>query len=410
MDYDISDIISALKLNGGDAKSAVEYLAGPKAVKRAADTADESVQPAEKRQRVEFYKPEIKKFLEEKFNLSSDEAEREAIRIHEVYSVSEEKEDDSKEEVMPVAAPVDDKNLPNLNKWKGRNIVQFKTIQPYQRMPNVVQHLPHAPYYGLLLTMNNAVSKVETDRFRDEVLRQIQIDRVISNNWENKTVEQLDDQGDPVVLFKGDVNSQGGNYGRVNPETRVTLNVGMDYFYTNIYNRGVTFDYPNDVVLYAKSFIPIVDEFVRNTWPYANIPLPGPPNNILINYYADREGNIGAHNDKVGPHMDENTSPVVMISIGAQRKWRVAPQSSEVYDKKINFDTINGQITIMYEPMQQYWTHELPKLTPVPYIDSKGKKVEDRISLTYRWLRPVSRNETLSEKQKRLGRMARRPS
>lgn len=415
------DALEVLKLTNGDIEAAAELLAGPGIKRTSGQRSDDegdyggADQPALRRQRITDYDPRIKEFLEQRLNLPSDTAETEAQKIHQLYYQQEEEE--SKEEVMPPDPEIidltlgeEDRSLPNLNAWRAREVTRFKKYLPHKQMPNVVQHLPRAPHYGLLLTKNGAISQAETDQFRDIVMRQVRADRALSNNWENKTVEQLDDYGDPIVLFKGDVNSMGSNYGRVKPETRVTLNVGMDYIYSDIVNRGVAFDNTADVVQYAQRFIPVVDEFVRNTWPYANTPLPGSPNNILINYYSDRESYIGAHNDKVAPHMNPDTSPVVMISIGAQRRWNVIPQFSKVYEKKIEFDTVNGQIAIMYEPMQQYWKHALPKRSPVPYYDSTGKKVEDRISLTFRWLRPVPRDESPSEKQKRLQRMVRRPS
>lgn len=260
------------------------------------------------------------------------------------------------------------------------------------------QHLP--PGHGLLYSKNlsaddQALALLKVTR------EQIANDRDISKDWTDPVVEKLDSQGHSYVFFKGDVNPFGKSFGRVDPSTRLSLNIGMPYVYSGVVNRGLPMDHPSDIVTFAKEFITYVDEFVKETWPYKDVPLPGPPNNILVNYYSNKDSNIGAHSDKVEPHEDPKTSPVVMISFGASRKWRVIPNSKAVHDKTIEFTTEHGQIAIMYEPMQQFWKHAVPKLKPIPF---NGE--EDRVSLTFRWLKNVSTEETATEKASRLKRMA----
>lgn len=430
MDYDISDVISALKLNNGDINLAAEYLAGTKrkesershSGKTPSNSDDESDQPAEKRQRVESYNPKIKKFLEERFNLPSNEAERESIRIHKTYS--------EREEDIPIAAPPDD--LRNLNVWKGRNSVQFKAFQPYQSMPNVVQHLPHAPYYGLLLSQNDSISPERCDTLFELVLNQYRLDQKRSENWKNKLIERYDLDGNPEILFKGDVRV--GHYAkddRVIPATRSTLNIGMDYVYLGVPNRGIPFSYDSELVRYVNLFRYDVAEFIKKTWPYINQPFPGLPNNVLINYYPDGDqSNIGAHSDKVNVHQNQLTSPVAMISFGAGRKWQVTPSKGNPKNNgRIYFDAGNGQMAVMYEPMQQYWSHAVPKRSDftkedpmkyslvTPYQDTRGRIVRGRISLTFRWLKSVQKinpsgipgdesGETADERAARFRRMA----
>lgn len=277
--------------------------------------------------------------------------------------------------------------------------VQFKPQMPFEGWQ---QYLPQAPYFGSLISKEDVVPNDDADTLYRLVMDQIATDAAISNDWLDPVVDEIEDDI-PKVWFKGDINSFGKPFGRVSHRTRLSLNLGEDYVYSGIPNRGVPLAFDHPLINFIREhLIPLVEQQVSETWPYANIPTPGPPNNVLINYYRDQNSNIGAHSDEVEPHMHPATSPVAMLSFGASREWVVTPKKDprgfvRLPDAdKLTFFTNHRQMAVMYEPMQQYWTHGVQ--AGVARTRARdGRK--DRVSLTFRWLRPVDRRPSPRERQ-----------
>lgn len=94
-------------------------------------------------------------------------------------------------------------------------------------------------------------------------------------------------------------------------------------------------------------------------------------NGILINRYQDGNNSIGKHSDDE-KNLDSNAG-VVMISIGAVRKFRIRSKRENGY---YDFDTKNEHCYVMCGDFQKEFTHEIP-------IEKKIK--ETRYSFTFRY-------------------------
>jgi alkylated DNA repair dioxygenase AlkB len=97
-------------------------------------------------------------------------------------------------------------------------------------------------------------------------------------------------------------------------------------------------------------------------------------NTILVNKYSDG-------NDFIGPHCDEASfnglHGVLTISLGATRTYRLTSRESAGDIKDIRVQ--HGDVLLMKDDLQWFWTHEVPK-------DPECKDM--RISLTFRRVLP----------------------
>lgn len=94
-------------------------------------------------------------------------------------------------------------------------------------------------------------------------------------------------------------------------------------------------------------------------------------NGILLNWYDGRLGHyIGKHRDSTKNMQPE--SPIVTISFGEERTFRLRPWKGEGYQ---DFMTYPGRVFVMPYATNLAWTHEIPA--------SQGA-VGRRISLTFR--------------------------
>lgn len=102
----------------------------------------------------------------------------------------------------------------------------------------------------------------------------------------------------------------------------------------------------------------------------------GPFNQVLINWYANGHHYIGKHSDDITQLVTR--SPIVSISLGAERTFRV--RRKEDGEKIIDIPMPTNSYLVMGGAMQEEFTHEVPKIA--------GKKGEAmvgrRINITFR--------------------------
>lgn len=242
----------------------------------------------------------------------------------------------------------------------------------------------------------------DADHLFDEIKQIVDMDREKTKNWTNEATE------DDSVYFKPDVNPNYGRYEgqnpRISPETRVSANFGADYIYSGKFHRGIPFRNSDLGIIIEKELLPRVEQWVAETWPHYPLSPPGPPTNALINYYENDRGHIGAHADKTDSNQNPTTDPVVMLSLGATRSWEVIPKPPGK-EKKITVRVPHNQVAVMHEPMQQNYLHAMPKATtsargdrPVgEYSTLDNKDTKERISITFRWLKPLTDRELADE-------------
>jgi alkylated DNA repair dioxygenase AlkB len=120
--------------------------------------------------------------------------------------------------------------------------------------------------------------------------------------------------------------------------------------------------------------LPIPEEFYPYmTW--VNSLDYGEYNQMLVNWYENGLHYIGKHSD------DENNmekgSPIISISLGATRKFRLRKKSEKGIFKDISMT--DGLVLVMGGAFQTELTHEVPKI-----IGEKGNNVGKRINITFR--------------------------
>ncbi|MEM7009967.1 MAG: alpha-ketoglutarate-dependent dioxygenase AlkB [Verrucomicrobiota bacterium] len=79
-------------------------------------------------------------------------------------------------------------------------------------------------------------------------------------------------------------------------------------------------------------------------------------NGILLNWYDAAEGHyIGKHRDKTTDLIPG--SPIVTISLGEGRKFRLRPWRGEGFQ---DFDAVDGSVFVLPFDTNETWTHEVP--------------------------------------------------
>jgi alkylated DNA repair dioxygenase AlkB len=117
---------------------------------------------------------------------------------------------------------------------------------------------------------------------------------------------------------------------------------GMDYHYTGSINR-------------ALPIPPLVEPMLR--WSLENID--SSLNGLLLNWYDGRLGHyIGRHRDSV--HDMIPGAPIVTISLGEDRTFRLRPWPSRVKNEPIDFPAQNGTVFVMPWETNRAFTHEVP--------------------------------------------------
>lgn len=100
------------------------------------------------------------------------------------------------------------------------------------------------------------------------------------------------------------------------------------------------------------------------------------PEGCFANFYENEKDHLGWHADH-SPMID-HTCPVVSVSFGEKRKIHFrALESADVENKIMELEMDDGSITVMPAGFQHTHQHKIVK---------GDRKMEGRISLTYRWL------------------------
>lgn len=97
-------------------------------------------------------------------------------------------------------------------------------------------------------------------------------------------------------------------------------------------------------------------------------------------------------NDYIGPHQDSEAdilpdSPIVSVSFGQERVFRVKPATSATLGSKesgvaLDIPLKDGMYVVMGGRTQKTHTHEVPKVS-----GDKGKRMNRRINITLRCFR-----------------------
>ncbi len=98
-------------------------------------------------------------------------------------------------------------------------------------------------------------------------------------------------------------------------------------------------------------------------------------NQVLINWYQNGHHYIGPHSDDTRQLV--NGSPIVSVSLGAQRTFRI--RDKETKGIVLDMNMPNRTFVIMGGDMQRHYTHEVPKVG-----GAKGEAVGRRINITFR--------------------------
>jgi len=145
--------------------------------------------------------------------------------------------------------------------------------------------------------------------------------------------------------------------GRLVPTPRWQQAYGRDYHYTGRVNQALP--------------VPKVLELLI-AW--AKDQIDARLNGILLNWY---DGKLGHY---IGRHRDSRTNmvtgaPIVTLSLGEERIFRLRPWPSNRGSKVVDFKTQNGGFFVMPWETNLAWTHEVP---------ASKKQMGRRISITLR--------------------------
>lgn len=110
-------------------------------------------------------------------------------------------------------------------------------------------------------------------------------------------------------------------------------------------------------------------------WDWATTTEYGPFNQMLVNWYQNGHHYIGAHSDDE-TFMKPDT-PIVSISLGASRKFRIREKKTNMIVKDIMMS--HGMILVMGGNFQKEFKHEVPKIG-----GKKGEVTGRRINITFR--------------------------
>jgi len=100
-----------------------------------------------------------------------------------------------------------------------------------------------------------------------------------------------------------------------------------------------------------------------------------PFNHVLVNRYRDGRDSMGFHADDEA-ELGDNPQ-VATISLGATRRFVLRPRRGRDTEP-LAYDLTHGSLLIMGGTCQRQYHHGIPKQPPV---------TEERVSLTFRWLR-----------------------
>ncbi len=144
--------------------------------------------------------------------------------------------------------------------------------------------------------------------------------------------------------------------GRTLPTPRLFQSYGQPYRFSGV-------DHPA---------VPVTPELARLV-EWAGAALGVEFNQVLVNWYRDGHDYIGRHADD--ETQIEPGTPIVTISLGATRKFRVRRDGAVVHDH----DMRHGDVLVMCGEFQRALTHEVVKVG-----GAKGRAAGRRVSVTLR--------------------------
>ena len=132
-------------------------------------------------------------------------------------------------------------------------------------------------------------------------------------------------------------------HGRLVKTPRWQQAYGVDYRYSGGINK-------------ASPIPPILEPFLRWTRDNVNASL----NGLLVNWYDGRLGHY------IGPHRDSpknllQCTPIVTISLGEERTFRLRPWPAKPTDEAIDFPARNGTVFVLPWATNRAFTHEVPR-------------------------------------------------
>lgn len=103
-------------------------------------------------------------------------------------------------------------------------------------------------------------------------------------------------------------------------------------------------------------------------------------NSCLLNYYRNEKDSVAWHSDD---EIELGKNPVIVsLSFGCEREFQLRHRiNKQLSPYRLLLG--DGDLLVMAGTMQHYWHHQIPKST---------KKVGERISLTFRQIVGVNRN------------------
>ncbi|OWY24980.1 2OG-Fe(II) oxygenase [Sphingobacteriales bacterium UPWRP_1] len=175
--------------------------------------------------------------------------------------------------------------------------------------------------------------------------------------YQSKTVETFTlskDKFDELWFLHPDRYHTVKMFGKNMPTPRWQQAYGKNYRYTGAENNSLPI--PDELKLFLHWSQTHIDQRL---------------NGILVNWYDGTKGHyIGAHRDDTRDLC--NNSPIVTISLGEERIFRMRPYGKPGYK---DFLFSNGQVIVIPYSTNELWTHEVPNFT---------KYTRKRISVTLR--------------------------
>ena len=161
--------------------------------------------------------------------------------------------------------------------------------------------------------------------------------------------------------------------GSVQPRVSLAFSYGWRYRYSGVNMDPYPINKHKDIFdIIIVRINQIILDLKKNGW--VDEDLQKRPDYWLCHTYRDGDDSISAHAD------DESDlapgSPIISISFGAERKFRVRDS-----DDRIVLDHImkSGTVIVMLDPMQKKYTHEVPKENDCNTM---------RVNMTGRFLKP----------------------
>ena len=109
----------------------------------------------------------------------------------------------------------------------------------------------------------------------------------------------------------------------------------------------------------------------------------------MCNLYSSGESSVGWHSDDE-PQLGEEPE-IVSVSLGERRDLYFKRKSPEFENEITNFFKVsltNGSLLWMSDRLQLDWLHSIPKVKKV--------RVGPRISITFRYLNPLTNDDNVS--------------